>query len=768
MINGKYKQIALLKENEIIRVKSINIHNFRGIKKLKEPLNTDADLILITGPNGFGKTSLVDAISLVLTGYLHPRRAPILFELPEEDYSSDEGLIEAVLLYPQIEKEISVSIFNNAPPECSDIIWLESDSAKEVSAKASFFYQDLVEQSFDNFTEGKTLKDLLSPSPQEIYEARSALRKAIKTVEQKEKILVIPGVESEEAINKKREEVASAFVELWYKLTSANDNSFIRLPAPLPKIDIIRVSGGLKKDWERNLETFTLNLSKSIKINDVNDELNVSNVMSSLRHIENLIDDLKLNYLIPKSKLTDRMRYLITSLPDVKKISELKKLDILKKDYLISEINLANSKKRLENLLELEKHFKSPEGPSLLEIMRSLRRYGPKWSNFNTIQAYENDICPPNEIKEIIIWVAAAYSSLNVDNKKQLDDILERWLETMENKRSKLAMDIATQEKILAEFSTTLKILEEIQIIADTSEEGQELVKEVIKKAEYTSRSYNYDLEFPTSDSGLQTSPVQLVDTIKLTLDEWINIEKKDISRKDALKKSSKYNNAKEQIKLLKNALTRETNKKDSLLENILQLPEHEPQKLAELINDIFLRFRLVQGVHPIKIKTSEKGNGRYKQGTWEFVTADGRTFTSLSTGQQSQLAISLLLGLNISLDISYLGHGIIALDDTTTSFDMAQLPREAVLLRQIAYGTGDSDGPRRQLFIVSHHEDLTHRLIDYLIPPEGKKMHILNFVDWSPKDGPEIEQYEMEPANPTEIGRKELASFLNDILGED
>ncbi len=752
LINGDYEQVDLGRKNaDIIRVKSINIRDFRGIKELKKPLNTDADVVLITGPNGFGKTSLIDALSLVLTGYLHPRRNPKLFELPEEDYSPDKGLIEAVLSYPQdVEKKISVTVFNNKPSECSDIIWPESDSAKVLSAKASFFYQDLVEQSFDYFTEGKTLKDLLAPPPKEIDEARSALRRALKTVEQKEKTLVIPGVESEEALNSKREQVARAFTGLWEKLINAINN--LKLPVTLPIFNILKVDRSLRLDWQNKLAKFSSDLSISLKLEESDKELNV---ISSLIHLENLIDELKLSYILPKSDLAEQISYLIASLSDIKKVLELKELDVLKERYLTSKKNLANSKKRLERLLELERHFKSPEGPILLEIMRSLRQYGPKWSKVNTIQTYESDMYPP---EEVVRWVTAAYSSLNVYNKKQLDDVLTIWLKKVEHKRSELTMDIAMQEKKLTEYSKTLKILEQIQKIADTSDDGQELIKKAQKKAEL-------DKEFPNSTSEQGTHSVKLIATLKETLEKWINIEKRDLFRQDALKKSVKYNKAKEQIKLLRDALNRETKKGDSVLENVLQLPDNEPKKLTNLINSILVRFRLVQGILPVDIITSQKRVGRNKKGTWEFVTADGRTFTSLSTGQQSQLALSLLLGLNISLDISYLGHGIIALDDTTTPFDMAQLPREAALLRQIVYGAGDSDAPRRQLFIVSHHEDLTHKLLDYLIPPEGKKMHILNFVNWNPKGGPEIEQYEMEPAISADEGRQNLSKFITDIL---
>ena len=49
------------------RVKRICIQNFRGIGK-KLDLDTDADIVVIYGPNGTGKTSIIDAIEWTITG----------------------------------------------------------------------------------------------------------------------------------------------------------------------------------------------------------------------------------------------------------------------------------------------------------------------------------------------------------------------------------------------------------------------------------------------------------------------------------------------------------------------------------------------------------------------------------------------------------------------------------------------------------------------------------------------------------------------------
>jgi hypothetical protein len=57
------------------RIQTIQLQDFRGFRSgLTEPktihiLDTDADIVLITGPNGYGKTSLLEALLLVLTGW---------------------------------------------------------------------------------------------------------------------------------------------------------------------------------------------------------------------------------------------------------------------------------------------------------------------------------------------------------------------------------------------------------------------------------------------------------------------------------------------------------------------------------------------------------------------------------------------------------------------------------------------------------------------------------------------------------------------------
>ena len=88
----------------------------------------------------------------------------------------------------------------------------------------------------------------------------------------------------------------------------------------------------------------------------------------------------------------------------------------------------------------------------------------------------------------------------------------------------------------------------------------------------------------------------------------------------------------------------------------------------------------------------------------------------------------------------------MLCLDEITSSFDLSQLPRLALLLRQIAYAPEGSEFQRR-IFIAGHNEEFNQRLAELLTPPEGRKLRILRFTGYSVADGPTIETQLMQPS---------------------
>ena len=63
-------------QETIARVRKLWITNFRGIGSPGFEFDLDADFLLLAGPNGLGKTSLIEALELLLTSYHHFRENP--------------------------------------------------------------------------------------------------------------------------------------------------------------------------------------------------------------------------------------------------------------------------------------------------------------------------------------------------------------------------------------------------------------------------------------------------------------------------------------------------------------------------------------------------------------------------------------------------------------------------------------------------------------------------------------------------------------------
>ncbi|MCU7998883.1 hypothetical protein [Shewanella sp. SM95] len=170
-------------------------------------------------------------------------------------------------------------------------------------------------------------------------------------------------------------------------------------------------------------------------------------------------------------------------------------------------------------------------------------------------------------------------------------------------------------------------------------------------------------------------------------------------------------------------------------------------------MNSLLDKFHFPKGFLPIKLSNT----GTDKKPAWTFETQNEVKFSDLSTGQKTQLAICWTINLNLAL-ADTLNHQVIGFDDFTTSLDMNQLIPAAVLLRKMAYAN-DGDKWKRQVIVTSHHEDLTNRLLDFLLPPQGRSMRVIQFEDWSPKTGPSFNCFKVEMGEQTSsISRAESA----------
>lgn len=166
---------------------------------------------------------------------------------------------------------------------------------------------------------------------------------------------------------------------------------------------------------------------------------------------------------------------------------------------------------------------------------------------------------------------------------------------------------------------------------------------------------------------------------------------------------------------------------------------------LQDFLNKTAIQFRIFENIRPIRL-------GRFvnrRQGDRLAFTVGQppRDIGQTSSGQRSQLGLLTFLALHYGLRDTYRSQ-ILCLDEVTSNFDLGQIPRLALLLRQIAYAPSGSAFKRR-VFIASHNEEFSQRLAELLTPPAGNKLRVLRFNGYNSASGPEIESSCIQPALP-------------------
>ncbi|MFM0179035.1 hypothetical protein PQR52_11245 [Paraburkholderia aspalathi] len=193
----------------------------------------------------------------------------------------------------------------------------------------------------------------------------------------------------------------------------------------------------------------------------------------------------------------------------------------------------------------------------------------------------------------------------------------------------------------------------------------------------------------------------------------------------------------------------------DGIFSLASEINGNQVKKLLDTLNRLLARFHFPKDFLPIRL---ERSNSRGKP-TYRFVSNAGVAYQGLSTGQKTQTAVCWSVCLSYALRETLVSP-IIAFDDFTTSLDMGQLIPAAGILRQLAYSS--SPAYRRQVIVTSHHEEMTNRLVDYLLPPTGKSMKVIQFDEWTTANGPSMQVYNARTStNETMLGHERLCEWL-------
>ena len=179
-------------------------------------------------------------------------------------------------------------------------------------------------------------------------------------------------------------------------------------------------------------------------------------------------------------------------------------------------------------------------------------------------------------------------------------------------------------------------------------------------------------------------------------------------------------------------------------------------ESVETLANAVLSRLAQTGGTLRLAVKADPDDDDRSgeagRRRRYTIATDDCRAPPVLSFGQRTQVGVSMAIAENRLLE-SQLGHRVFLMDDLSATYDLANLSRDAVFWRQMAYGSGAHGAgsaapgsPERQVFLSSHHEDLSNRLLDVMPPIRGRRMLLYRFTGWRRGTGPEIDVYDVEP----------------------
>ncbi len=673
------------------RIEKLSLNNFRGWgKKEDKPfeVDTNANIVLLTGFNGCGKTSILEAINLLINNhcfdlrgdgkqqgdrlneFIHQGRDYFELEAVLQDFDGGNISIQFQRDKGNLHREDDYWIKEAAPRSL--------DSATDLLAAATTYFQDRIDTILRDLDRSITLKEWILPLPEEVDYMSDAVERLGDRLEN--------DADSEEKELKQAPnpnpiyiEYAEKFRSSWQKLREdlMRIISDLELPAAPDQLHENHIEFATKLASFANRQT--VSKFDSTAFRDIFD--------AAMRQIKHQIKQYDEQHANAEDDQQQEIRQEIINAQE-----ELASLD---KSYPEKTAKL------------VEAQFTGDiqqDTPGLRQILNSVEKFLEQWHNFSPDLPDKAKLTPIyNELTRLDVGAAAVL-------RATIEEWENPWIEA-QAKRKALRAKI---EKLQRQLSH-----------------------------EQTRQSVN-------------------TQAVEKALKDWRGEWFKEQQRLKMLDESSKIMEKVKNYRHLAEVIKKELDSPGRLIDRIQPLEGSHKENLNKALDGTLVRFQFDQDFLPVRPQdqSREEKTGEMRQG-YELHTQDERPSFMLSTGQRGQVALAYMLAQALMLG-KQLPHRILILDDTSTAFDLGNIVRQATWLRQLAYNP--EPDRRWQIFVASHHEELTNRLIELLVPPEDAELRLIRFTGWSRETGPLFKGYRSRrnPSCSDEIVRNNFKDYLN------
>lgn len=725
-------------------LRELSIQGFLGFphSRASSPIPLDGDIVLLTGANGVGKSSLLEAIAYHETGATMREKPDKLVHIGLESGA------RFLLREPDAPSPITYPLFPDGSGENST--WQPQPFDRLRHLRTIYFHphhlQDLFEENPPQ--PGASFADLLAPAPRAVDALRVALRNAQPGVEQTiDRLRAESGLTSEEARGAERRSLAATLNDRISGFRETYPDAGAWLAEFAVERLVIR-SGNLRKNWEGELANIvrkilaaspeTASLANLSERPTPAESLHVLGVCA--RSLASAASAATTPNSVAKPDPRRLAADLLGALPPEDWLALQEHVAGKTRDKLDAEFALKGLAEQRDILRQL-RHSLGRGEHDLGTWTDDLQKRAATWQRLLPA-APRHQAAPPAPIAG---WLQSLAKL--ADEWPTLEGQWREWAAHLDDREKHLSYELEIAERDHQRRRHLAQIHEALSRALFAQEPR---LRETLLSAD-SAEAFLRQLDSTSSAPISPPKPTQaaLAEGIASASEDWARRET-EFAAEDARAASPAGHDLAQRLReleMLRDAIESETKPADSRLLRLQQEAiDGALDPIQRFIKETAARFRLSDSIDPVRLlRIPPKGKSAARLALQ--VGRPPRDIGLASSGQRGQLGLLVFLGLHFGLRDTYRNR-LICLDEITSSFDLAQIPRLALLLRQIAYAPSGSPFQRR-IFLASHNEDFTQRLANLLAPPAGNSLRILRFTGYTNTEGPIIEPYQMHPGQP-------------------